>query len=140
MRNKLLAVLIFLLFAISICVIGDAAQMEFREFTVEVPEGWAAQQKGSTVVISANDNSAAITVTLDSSGGMSLEETAKAFAKELNGSNLRLEADVYRFNFKNERGVDSIMLISGEGNKYTAVSITGDHPEVKVIIDSLRAK
>jgi hypothetical protein len=44
------------------------------------------------------------------------------------------------FSFKNSQGVDSMMLISGEGKKFTAVSITGEHPSAAVIIDSLKAK
>jgi hypothetical protein len=114
--------------------------MEFQEFTVEVPGGWKAQEKGATVVLSAPDDSAVVTVTLDKAGGISLKETASAFARELDGSEPRLEAGVYRFNYKDGQGVDSVMLISGEGNSFTAVGITGDHPEVEKIIDSLEAK
>jgi hypothetical protein len=77
---------------------------------------------------------------LDTTSGVSLEETAQAFSRELEGSEPQIEAGVYRFTFKNDRGEDSIMLISGEGKSFTAVGITGDHQEVEKIVDSLKAK
>jgi hypothetical protein len=81
-----------------------------------------------------------VTVTLDTTDGISLEETAQAFSRELKGSVPQFEAGVYRFSFKNAQGADSMMLISGEGKKFTAVSITGEHPYAAAIIDSLKAK
>ena len=136
MRNKLIALFLILVFALC----AGAAQVEFNGFAVEVPDGWTAQERGTTVVIRANDDSAVVSVTLDTIEGATLKEIAEAFAGELGGSKPQFDGGVYRFNFQNEQGVDSVMLISGEGNKFTAVSITGDHPEVGIIVDSLTAK
>lgn len=140
MRKKLSVLSLALFLAIFVCVAVCAARTEFRGFSVEVPEGWTAKEEGSTVTISAGDGSAAVTVTLDTTGGGSLEETAKAFSRELGGSEPQMEAGVYRFTFKTPKGADSVMLISGEGKNFTAVGITGNHPEAEKIVDSLRAK
>ena len=140
MRNKLKILFLALILAIYVCVAAFAAPMEFSMFTVEVPEGWSAQEKGTTVVISALDDSAVVTVTLDTMGGASLEEIADMFAQELDGSEPLLEAGVYRFNFINEQGMDSVMLIAGNGNNFTAIGIAGDNPEVEIILDSLKIK
>ena len=107
------------------CAFG--AVQDFGKFTLDIPEGWTANQDGSTVAVTKNDNTAAMSMTLDSAGGASLEELAAAFAKELNASDPKPTGDGdYTFMFKNQNGVDSNCLISGGEGMYILVVMTGD--------------
>lgn len=122
-RLAVLSVLVVLFTAA--CAFG--AVQDFGKFTLDVPEGWSASQDGSTAVITKNDNSAVISMTLESTGGASLEELAAAFAKELNASDPKPTGDGdYTFTFKNQHGVDSNCLLSGGGGMYILIVMTGD--------------
>lgn len=107
------------------CAFG--AVQDFGRFTLDIPEGWTATQDGSTVAVTKNDNTAAISMTLDSTDGASLEDLAKAFAKELNATAPAATGDGdYTFTFKNQSGVDSNCLLSGGDGMYILIVMTGD--------------
>lgn len=107
------------------CAFG--AVQDFGKFTLDIPAGWTASQDGSTVVVVKADNSAAMSITLDSAEGASLEELAAAFAKELNASDPKPTGDGdYTFSFKDQNGVDSNCLLSGGAGMYVLIVMTGD--------------
>ena len=109
----------------AVCAFG--AVQDFGKFTLDIPEGWTAAQDGSTVVVTKNDNTAAMSMTFDSAEGASLEELAAAFAKELNASDPKPTGDGdYTFAFKNQNGVDSNCLLSGGDGMYILIVMTGD--------------
>ena len=60
-RIGVLSVLAVLVFSAA----AFAAVQDFKDFTVDVPDDWTATQNGTTVGIVANDNSAAVSVTVD---------------------------------------------------------------------------
>ena len=80
-------------------VAAFAEVKDFKDFTVDVPDDWTAAQDGTTVSVTANDKSAAISITVDATDGMSLKDLAAAFAEKLKGSDLKEEDDVYSFTF-----------------------------------------
>ena len=117
-----------------------AAVQDFKDFTVDVPDDWTATQNGTTVGIVANDNSAAVSITMDKRDGMEAKDLAAAFAEKLKGSEPVLEDDVYHFDFKNEAGVESRAILNTEDDKYLLLVITGQNPKLEALIDSIQGK
>ena len=103
---------------------------QFGDLSIEVADGWTASQEGSTVAIIKDDNSASMSVTLESADGASLEELANAFAQKLGGSAPQLmtegvfEGD-YSFEFTNANGVKCDALISGGDTHYLLIVVAG---------------
>ena len=117
-----------------------AGVQDFGEFKVDVPEGWTATQDGETVGIVKNDNTAAMSITVDSSDGASAKEIAEAFVAELHGKNLAASGEGYTFDFDNGNGVKSEAIVITDGGKYALIVVTGREnapSEVAAIIDSL---
>ncbi len=118
-----------------------AGVQDFGEFKVDVPEGWTATKDGETVGIVKNDNTASMSITVDSTDGASLKELADAFVEALNGKNLKKDGESYTFDFDNGNGVKSEALIVTDGGKYALFVITGRSnapKEVAAIISSLQ--
>ena len=135
-RIGVLSVLAVLVFSAA----AFAAVQDFKDFTVDVPDDWTATQDGTTVVVVANDKSAALSITMDKRDGMEAKDLAAAFAEKLKGSEPVLEDDVYHFDFKNEAGVESRAILSTEGDKYLMLVITGQNPKLEALIDSIQGK
>ena len=134
MKRLSLAVLFVALFA---------AVQDFGAYTVDVPDGWTAEQDGETVGIVKNDNSAAVSITYDSTDGASTQEIAEAFVQALNGKNLQGEGDAFTFEMTNANGVDSKCFVFAENGKYALVVATGIEnapDEISAIMDSLEDK
>ena len=135
-RIGVLSVLAVLVFSAA----AFAAVQDFKDFTVDVPDDWTATQNGTTVGIVANDNSAAVSITVDKRDGMEARDLAAAFAEKLKGSEPVLEDDVYHFDFKNEAGVESRAILNTEGDNYLLLVITGQNPKLEALIDSIQGK
>ena len=135
-RIGVLSVLAVLVFSAA----AFAAVQDFKDFTVDVPDDWTATQNGTTVGIVANDNSAAVSITMDKRDGMEAKDLAAAFAEKLKGSEPVLEDDVYHFDFKNEAGVESRAILNTEDDKYLLLVITGQNPKLEALIDSIQGK
>ena len=135
-RIGVLSVLAVLVFSAA----AFAAVQDFKDFTVDVPDDWTATQNGTTVGIVANDNSAAVSITMDKRDGMEAKDLAAAFAEKLKGSEPVLEDDVYHFDFKNEAGVESRAILNTEGDNYLLLVITGQNPKLEALIDSIQEK
>lgn len=133
-----LAVLAVLAFS----AVAFAEVKDFGDFTVDVPDDWAAAQNGTTVAITANDKSAAISVTVESTGGTPLKDLAAAFSQQLKGSEPALDDDVYRFTFTNPNGVESNAFLTEneDGKKYCLIVVTGENPALGGILDSITDK
>ena len=97
-------------------------------------------QDGTTVVVVANDKSAALSITMDKREGMEAKDLAAAFAQKLKGSEPVLEDDVYTFTFKNDSGVESKAILNTEDDKYLMLVITGQNPKLEALIDSIQEK
>lgn len=137
---KKLSLAALLVFAATMAFAGV---QDFGAFTVDVPVGWTANQDGTTVGITKNDNTAAVSITVDSTDGASLKELADAFVEALKGKNLRKDGEGYRFTFDNGNGVNSDALIMAEKGRYALFVMTGAEnapQEIVAIIDSLTEK
>ena len=134
---KRLALLIVLVLAGA--AFGDIR--EFRYYYIDVPEGWSVSEEGAVVTFSAPDKSCSLAVTADDPRGKSIEELARSFALELNGSVPEKDDDgVYTFEFNN--GV-SQAVIDGDEELYLLIIGTGIEHNAEVlgqILESLEMK
>lgn len=99
---------------------------QFGKFSVDVPEGWGANQEGPTVILIKNDHSASMSISVAPTEGMNRKALAEAFVKELNGRDLERDDDGdYTFTMTNANGVDSHALLTGDDEEYCLFVMTG---------------
>ena len=134
---KRLALLIILLLASTAC--GEI--MEFRYYSLDVPEDWTVSEKGAVVTVMAGDKSASLSITADDPQGRSVAELAEMFSRELNGTAPEKDEEgVYSFEFNN--GV-SQAVIDGDEDLYMLIIGTGIERNGEVleeILSSLEMK
>ncbi len=139
MKRLFVALTLVALFAAT----AFAGVQDFGKFTVDVPEGWTAEQDGETVGIVKNDNTASASITVDGTDGASLKEIADAFVEALNGKNLQAVDGSYQFEFDNQNGVNSKAFLSGDDKNYALIVVTGlenAQDDISRMIDSLQEK
>ena len=122
MRRSLCALALVLVVAVA----ALAPRRGVQRFSVDVPEGWSARDMGNgTVAILADDRSAAVSVTVNSLGTSTLEETAQAMAKALGGTDPTVDEDGdCRFTFWNG-GVETQAYLTGGEDEYMMLAVTG---------------
>ena len=135
MKRKSIVLALLAVFAIS--SIAFAAVKTFGHVSVDVPSGWTAAEDGTTVSLTADDNSAAITVTVETNDGTDVALIAKEYAKQFKASEPVFEDDVYTMTFKNANDIDCNVVISGDGDMYVMLVMIGEHPQMEQIVDSL---
>lgn len=97
--------------------------MEFRYFSLDVPEDWTAEEAGAVVSVKDETGVSSLTITADKPEGRSIQELAKKFAHELNGSDPEMDEDgayVFEFDDGESQGVidgdeDLYLMIVGRG-------------------------
>lgn len=136
MKKLLLAALLVLGMAMS----ASAAVKSFKSFSIDVPDGWTATEDGSVVALIAPGNACALSIASDSAGGMKGEDVAKAMSQQLKGTAPQAQDGGYAFTFKNQNGVESKCFVMVEDNKFVMLTITGDHPQLGQILDSIEDK
>ena len=117
---------------------AEAKVMQFDHFSIDVPAGWEMQEyrENFTVGFTAPDKSAALTVSVFDSEGMSLEECAKSLMEELKGGNLKKEKHAYTFEFKNQNGVGCRALVAAS-EMIVCVTMIGEHGAFDAMVSSL---
>ena len=133
------------IFAVILSAAGAVGVVQqFRNFSVDVPEGWTANQEGLTVILIKTDNTASMSITVDSPEGMNRKALAEAFVKELNGKNLERDPDGdYTFEMVNANGVTSQALLTGDDDVYCLFVMTGienARDDMSAILGSLKTK
>ncbi|MHC1725979.1 MAG: hypothetical protein AB9866_08245 [Syntrophobacteraceae bacterium] len=136
MKRFALALLLVLCTALSV----SAAEMEFARFKVTVPDGWTTTQDGETVALFAPGNVAAISIVVANAENKNAATLAKEMSRELKGTKPQAAEGGYTFTFKSKNGVQSRSVISEENNEFMMLTITGSHPQVDKVIQSLRDK
>jgi len=139
MKRLLIALTLVAVFAAA----SFAGVQDFGKFTVDVPEGWTATQNGETVAIVKKDNTASMSITVDSTDGSSLKELADAFVEALGGRNLQVSDGTYQFEMTNANGVDSKAVLSGDDKNYALFVMTGienAREDMSKILDSVKEK
>lgn len=114
---------------------------EFRYFSIDVPEGWTAEEKENSVTIIADDKSASLTIIAGDPGGNTITELALLSSKELGGTSPTSDDEGnYSFEFGGGNGQATIagddefyMLIVGTGFDENGEILSG-------ILDSLEMK
>ena len=122
-------------FAAIVAVFSAAAAFgavqDFGKFTVDVPAGWTASQNGPTAIINKDDNTAAMSLTVDSAQGNSAKDLAEAFVENFKGSFAKVsapEADEdgdYAWVMTNGAGVDTHALLRADDGDYMLITMTG---------------
>jgi hypothetical protein len=121
--------------------LASADIQEFRYFSLDVPEGWTAKEDGAVVSITEDMGASSLTITADSPGGRSIEELAKNFAQELNGSTPEMDEDgayVFEFDEGKSQGV-----INGDEELYLMIIGRGLEQNCEImaeILESLEIK
>ncbi|MBQ3446381.1 MAG: hypothetical protein IJG37_01900 [Synergistaceae bacterium] len=143
-RSMLLAMLA--VFAASAALAGV---QDFGKFTVDVPAGWTGTFQNPTAVITKNDNTAALTITIAPTEGLSRKEIADAFVAECRKSYPTVgtpEADNdgdYTWEMTNANGVKSSVLLTGDNEEYCAFVMTGldvAGDEISAMLGSVKDK
>ena len=132
----------FALVCVAAFVFGGAAFAEPIKFpnglTIDVAPGWSYEGIDDSVILFSENMSCAIYITVIDAEGMSAKDAAAAMSQGINGSEPQeVEEGTYFYTFMNEHGVESRVFAGVERGKLKVVSITGDHPDVDDIINSI---
>ncbi len=125
-----------------------AGVQDFGKFTVDVADGWTATQNGPTAVITKNDNTAALSITV-SPAEAPIADLAKAFAAEFSKSFATVstpEADSdgdYSWDMVNAAGVNTHAMLHVEDGDYILITMTGVEAagdEISAMLGSVKDK
>lgn len=129
--------IIFLL--MSSCSFADVE--EFRNFSLNVPEGWTAEESGDVVSVNADDKSGSLVITSGNPNGETITSLALKFSREMKGTEpLSDDEGGYSFEFNN--GI-SQAVIAGDEDFYMLIVGTGfvnNAEALGEILDSLEMK
>ena len=141
-------------FAVAVIAVMLSAAMafgavqDFGKFTVDVAAGWTAAQTGPAVVITKDDKSASMSITVDSAQGNSAEVLAGAFAESFKGSFGKVgtpaaDADGdYSWDMENN-GVTTNAVLHVEDGDYMLITMTNLEAaadEISAMLGSIQDK
>lgn len=142
---KRFSLAVVLVLALSFSAFG--AVQDFGSFTLNVPDGWTAQQQGSTAIVMKNDNSAQISVAILDPQGLSRGDFANAFVEEFKKSFAEVGTPAadkdgdYSWDMKAANGVLShAFLGKTDSGKYGLIVITGNDEALGYIAGSVVEK
>ena len=142
-RVSTLAAVLVLVFSLA----AFGAVQDFGAFTLNVPDGWTAQQHDGTAVVTKNDNSAQISVAIMETQGLELKDFANAFVEEFKKTFAEVgtpEADEdgdYSWGMKTAEGVMSRAFFGKtDAGKYALIVLTGEDEELGNIAGSVVEK
>ena len=146
--KRLLTLAAVLVLVFSFAAFG--AVQDFGRFTLDVPDGWTGQFQDPSAIITKNDNSAQLVVTVSSTEGASLGDIAAGVAeafKQQGFTNLTTpEADSdgdYSFEGVNPAGAKSNVLITGADGEFCMFTMTGLEnagDEIQAMLGSIAVK
>lgn len=136
MKRILMLTLLWLV----LCVTGAFGEVhDFERFTIDVIEGWEAEQNGSSVEITRKDNMAQVAVTITKMGeGDTLKELADYLADKYKEGNftdvtepVKKSDGSYSFSAVNPHGANTnvSMTVFGDSLIVGAVIIAKGHEE-----------
>ena len=138
MKKKLAFILVCLLMVMAPAV-SFATVKNFANLSIDVPEGWQPTENGSVVALIAPDRSASMSIVVDSAQGLSVKELTDIFVAQMKGSTPESTGDGgFAFTFTPPNGVESHSVVYVEDNQYVMITMTGYHPDMDKILDSLQ--
>lgn len=139
--KKVASIMFGVSLVLSMATAALANVQSFKHFSIDVPQGWEAAEDGEVVSILAPGHTAAVSIAVDSAEGMTTENLAKAMSTQLKGSTpVAADAGGYAFTFKNQSGVESKSTLFVNNNQYVMITVTGSHPDVPKILQSIKDK
>ena len=127
-RLLILAVIL----ALSLSDSGEAEVHDFGRFTIDVPEGWSANQTNTTSTVTRNDNMAQITITIADTEGRPINEIVDMLMKAYQDNKFtditKPEPDknsegYYSFSAVNPYGAACIEYVKVAGDEARMISI-----------------
>ena len=114
---------------------------EFRYFSLNVPDGWTAEESGDVVSVTADDKSGSLTITAGNPNGESVSALAVKFSREMNGS-VPVSDDEGNYSFELNNGI-SQAIIAGDEDFYMMIIASGFVSNAETlgeILDSLEMR
>ena len=116
-----------LLFVLAVFAGTAAAEVrEFSKLSINIPEGWSAEEIAGTVAAIKDDKTASYTVSVEPfTDGHNLAEMAQIYSQSFKGTAPAKAANgSYLFLF-NEGNTQAIISASAKGTSYVLVTMTG---------------
>lgn len=127
------------------CAYADV--QEFRYFSLDVPEGWTANEeneKGSVVTVRADDDSGSLVITAGNPDGRDIADIAREYSLRVEGDTPELDDEGnYTFSFNSKDNKRSEAFITGDRDFYMIIIANGienDSGELGEILESLEMK
>ena len=112
---------------LAILIMAGIASAEVREFTklsINVPEGWSAEEIAGTVAAVKDDKTASLTISVEQyENGRNLADTAQLYSESFKGTTPKpAQNGGYTFSFNKE---NTQAIIYGGIRSYILITITG---------------
>ena len=109
--------------------------------TVDVAPGWSYEGTDEEIILTAEDNSCVIFITVADADGLSGREIATAMSEEHGGSEpQQIYNDTYFYTFINEHGVECKVFAGVEDGRIKVVLIAGDHNDIEDMLASIEVR
>lgn len=140
--KKILPVLLAITIVFCIISVSQAERFDFAKISIDLPEGWNAVYEGDFVGVMADDQSCAFSISVEPLGAQPLQQVAEGYSERLKGSPPEYVGDGrYTFTFTNELGVKATAYFDYyAGTRYILTIISGGHPQLQAILDSVQYK
>ena len=144
MKRIVLAAAVAALFAAA----AFGAVQDFGKFTLDIADGWTATQTGPAVVITKDDKTASMSITIDSAQGNSAETLAAAFVESFKpsfekvGTPEKDEEGDYSWDMVTN-GVETHAMLSVDGDNYMLITMTNAEAaadDMMAILNSVKEK
>ena len=124
---------------LALCGLAAAEIKYFTHIQADVPPGWTAMERDSSVILAADDKSAVITITVQSAQGDNAEEIAGIISRSVNGTAPveDVASNGYFFDFTARQGGPGKGYVKVDGRRAIVAAIMGENPQVRGIIESL---
>lgn len=138
--------------AVLVVVLSAAAfagVQEFAKFTINVADGWTAVDNQGTAVITKNDNSAQLTISVADAGGATKAQLAEAFVAEFKKTFAEVGTPVadadgdYSWEMKTANGAVSEAYLSADGSDFMLFVVTNRQAapdDISAMLGSIKDK
>jgi hypothetical protein len=129
---------ISILLVTALAAMAQAATVDYSRWTIDIPEGWKAEEEGKMISLLAPGNTAAVSIVWDDSEGFTAKDLSAAMSQKLKGTTPKPDDGGYSFTFTNKADVESMSILYVVEQEYYMLTITGKHPQLGGILKSVR--